>query len=135
MVQISTRKYLTLESRKEFGDQKAGSVGRAYEGVDLRGVGKESREVLAAGETGILEVRSDQMAEEHDWVATTDLASIDADGFVWLVGRADAAINRGNSGGPLFNTSGEVIGINSAIFSPTGGNVGIGFAIPPLPAP
>ena len=35
------------------------------------------------------------MANEHDWVSTTDLASIDADGFVWLSGRADAAINRG----------------------------------------
>lgn len=42
----------------------------------------------------------------------------------------DAPINRGNSGGPLFNTKGEVIGVNSAIFSPNGGNVGIGFAIP-----
>lgn len=44
--------------------------------------------------------------------------------------QTDAAINRGNSGGPLFNTAGEVIGINSAIFSPTGGNIGIGFSIP-----
>ena len=42
----------------------------------------------------------------------------------------DAAINRGNSGGPAFNLEGEVIGINTAIFSPTGGSVGIGFAIP-----
>ncbi len=42
----------------------------------------------------------------------------------------DAPINRGNSGGPLFNTAGEIIGINTAIYSPTGGNVGIGFAIP-----
>ncbi|MGI9310115.1 MAG: Do family serine endopeptidase [bacterium] len=42
----------------------------------------------------------------------------------------DAPINRGNSGGPLFNTRGEVIGVNSAIYSPTGGSVGIGFAIP-----
>ncbi len=44
--------------------------------------------------------------------------------------QTDAAINRGNSGGPLFNTEGQVIGINSAIFSPSGGNIGIGFAVP-----
>jgi serine protease Do len=42
----------------------------------------------------------------------------------------DAAVNRGNSGGPAFNFRGEVIGINTAIFSPSGGNVGIAFAIP-----
>src|SRR5690606_13267148 len=44
--------------------------------------------------------------------------------------QTDAPINRGNSGGPMFNMRGEVIGINTAIFSPTGGSVGIGFAIP-----
>ena len=44
--------------------------------------------------------------------------------------QTDASINRGNSGGPLFNLQGEVVGINTAIFSPTGGSVGIGFAIP-----
>jgi serine protease Do len=42
----------------------------------------------------------------------------------------DAPINAGNSGGPVFNARGEVIGINTAIFSPNGGNIGIGFAIP-----
>ncbi len=42
----------------------------------------------------------------------------------------DAAINRGNSGGPAFNLDGQVVGVNSAIFSPNGGNVGIAFAIP-----
>ena len=42
----------------------------------------------------------------------------------------DASINRGNSGGPTFNLDGEVIGINTAIYSPSGGSVGIGFAIP-----
>ncbi len=44
--------------------------------------------------------------------------------------QTDASINRGNSGGPMFNMDGQVIGINTAIFSPTGGSVGIGFAIP-----
>jgi serine protease Do len=44
--------------------------------------------------------------------------------------QSDASINRGNSGGPMFNLDGEVIGINTAIYSPSGGSVGIGFAIP-----
>jgi serine protease Do len=44
--------------------------------------------------------------------------------------QTDASINRGNSGGPLFDMQGDVIGINNAIYSPTGGSVGIGFAIP-----
>ncbi len=44
--------------------------------------------------------------------------------------QTDAAINRGNSGGPLFNLQGEVVGINTAIYSPTGGSIGIGFSIP-----
>ena len=42
----------------------------------------------------------------------------------------DAAVNRGNSGGPTFNLDGKVVGVNTAIFSPTGGNVGIAFAVP-----
>jgi serine protease Do len=55
-----------------------------------------------------------------------DIQSGPYDNFI----QTDASINRGNSGGPLFNMDGEVIGINSAIYSPSGGSVGIGFSIP-----
>ncbi|HEX3415048.1 MAG TPA: trypsin-like serine protease [Stellaceae bacterium] len=44
--------------------------------------------------------------------------------------QVDAPIDRGNSGGPTFNLHGQVIGINAAIYSPSGGSVGIGFALP-----
>jgi serine protease Do len=64
--------------------------------------------------TGILSARS------------RDINSGPYDNFL----QTDAAINSGNSGGPLFNTAGEVVGVNTAIFSPSGGNVGIGFAVP-----
>ncbi|MBI1261243.1 MAG: Do family serine endopeptidase [Rhizobiales bacterium] len=55
-----------------------------------------------------------------------DIHSGNYDDFI----QTDAAINRGNSGGPLFNTAGDVIGVNSAIISPSGESVGIGFAVP-----
>ena len=55
-----------------------------------------------------------------------DISAGPYDNFI----QTDASINRGNSGGPLFNLDGQVIGINTAIFSPSGGSVGIGFAVP-----
>jgi serine protease Do len=58
--------------------------------------------------------------------ANREIATNSYDNFIQI----DAAVNKGNSGGPAFNLNGEVIGINTAIFSPSGGNVGIAFAIP-----
>jgi serine protease Do len=55
-----------------------------------------------------------------------DIASGPYDDFI----QTDASINRGNSGGPLFDMDGSVVGVNSAIYSPSGGSVGIGFSIP-----
>ncbi|MCB1172749.1 MAG: trypsin-like peptidase domain-containing protein [Leptospiraceae bacterium] len=55
-------------------------------------------------------------------------ANLDASGMKFL--QTDASINQGNSGGPLINIRGEVIGINRMIFSPSGGSIGLGFAIP-----
>ena len=55
-----------------------------------------------------------------------DIGSGPYDNFLQI----DAPVNRGNSGGPTFNAQGEVVGVNTAIFSPSGGNVGIAFAIP-----
>jgi len=55
-----------------------------------------------------------------------DINNGQSDDFI----QTDAAINKGNSGGPMFNSKGEVIGMSTAIFSPSGGNVGIGFATP-----
>jgi len=55
-----------------------------------------------------------------------DISSGPYDNFI----QTDASINRGNSGGPLFNMNGDVVGINTAIISPSGGSIGIGFSIP-----
>ena len=55
--------------------------------------------------------------------------TLEADPYIDFL-QTDAAINRGNSGGPLFNLNGDVIGVNTAIISPSGGSIGIGFAVP-----
>jgi acyl-coenzyme A synthetase/AMP-(fatty) acid ligase len=73
---------------------KRGSVGRAHPGCRLRVVDAEDDRPLGAGDIGLLEVKAAQV-DAHTWVRTTDLARIDAEGFVWIVGRADQAIMRG----------------------------------------
>jgi long-chain acyl-CoA synthetase len=84
----------TLPDYQQYWRAKRGSVGRANPGSALRVV-DERGAVLAAGQVGLLEVKPGQLGPEAPWVRTTDLARIDDDGFVWIVGRADQAIVRG----------------------------------------
>ena len=85
----------TLRDYKQHSQAKPGSVGRANAGVELRVVDRETGAVLGADETGLLEVKTKQHSATRGWVRTTDLARLDADGFLWVTGRADGAINRG----------------------------------------
>lgn len=88
---------------------------------------------------------ADKVSREGDWVVAVGnpfgLGGTVTAGIVSALQRdigsgpydfiqIDAAVNRGNSGGPTFNLAGEVIGVNTAIYSPSGGNVGIAFAVP-----
>lgn len=84
---------MTADLHAAWGRTKHGSVGRPLPGVRLRVVDQETGEECAAGVPGLLHVISPRIGE--DWIATTDLAVIDADGFLYLKGRADGAIMRG----------------------------------------
>jgi acyl-CoA synthetase (AMP-forming)/AMP-acid ligase II len=83
----------TLADYKEFGQEKRGSVGRARKDVSIRVVDREDFSPLDIGAVGLVEVKSDRYGPE--WIRTNDLARIDAEGFIFLEGRADDAINRG----------------------------------------
>lgn len=85
----------TLDDFHTFRLSRRGSVGRLNSGIDGRVVDPETGRELAAGETGILELRSQQIGNGRNWTRTTDLAKLDADRFLWIVGRADNAIIRG----------------------------------------
>jgi acyl-coenzyme A synthetase/AMP-(fatty) acid ligase len=85
----------TIRDHREFSKTKRQSVGRANPGVELRVIDADTQEPLRPGEQGILEVRTKQIGEGKDWVRTTDIAHIDEDGFLYIHGRADNAINRG----------------------------------------
>jgi acyl-CoA synthetase (AMP-forming)/AMP-acid ligase II len=84
-----------LADHQEYWETKRGSAGRAHPGCELRVVAPESGAVLEAGAEGLLEVKAAQLGQGSGWVRTTDLARIDADGFVWILGRADQVIIRG----------------------------------------
>ena len=83
----------SLADHKEFGESKRGSVGRARPDMEVRVTDIESGAELQAGEIGIMNLKSPRAGP--DWVRTTDLASLDKEGFLYLHGRADEAINRG----------------------------------------
>ncbi|MCX2928770.1 AMP-binding protein [Mycobacterium sp. CVI_P3] len=84
----------TLADYREHWESKRGSVGRASLGAQLRVVSEDGVPV-PPGQTGLLEVKPGQLGPGARWVRTTDLARIDADGFLWIIGRADQAIIRG----------------------------------------
>lgn len=120
---------------------------------EARLIGKDDRTDLAlikirrsGGNLPFARLGSSSQLDVGDWVMaignpfglehTVTAGIVSAKGRVIGAGpydnfiQTDASINPGNSGGPLINASGEVVGVNSAIFSQSGGNVGIGFAIP-----
>jgi long-chain acyl-CoA synthetase len=85
----------TLKDKSQWDRRKRGSVGRARSGVELRVVDGETGAALPLGAVGLLEARGSQLPGDGGWQRTTDLAAIDADGFLFIHGRADEAINRG----------------------------------------
>ncbi len=85
----------TLADYREYWKAKRGSVGRANPGAQLRVVDAGSGAVIGPDEPGLLEVKPAQLGPEAEWMRTTDVARIDHDGFLWILGRADQAIIRG----------------------------------------
>ena len=84
----------TLADYQKYWHAKRGSVGRASLGAQLRVV-DDGGAPLGPSEAGLLEVKPGQLGPSADWMRTTDMARIDADGFLWILGRADQAIIRG----------------------------------------
>jgi acyl-CoA synthetase (AMP-forming)/AMP-acid ligase II len=85
----------TLRDHQRHWKHKRGSVGRAQPGCALRIVDEVTGQPLPPDEPGLLEVKPAQLGPDVDWVRTTDLARIDPDGFLYILGRADHAIIRG----------------------------------------
>jgi acyl-coenzyme A synthetase/AMP-(fatty) acid ligase len=86
----------TIEEHRKYMPAKLGSIGRTHGGVKARVVDPETGRELPPGEQGILEILpSKRFGPDAAWNRTTDLASIDADGFIYIAGRADDVIIRG----------------------------------------
>ena len=84
----------TLSDHQKYWQAKRGSVGRANAGAQLRVIDDDGNP-LGPGQPGLLEVKPGQLGPSADWMRTTDVARIDEDGFLWILGRADQAIIRG----------------------------------------
>jgi S1-C subfamily serine protease len=125
-------------------ERRAALVGAAPEhdlAVLRIDAGRDAPPPLSIGESGDLRVGQSVLAIGNpfglDWTLTTGIVSaldreIPARGGGIITGlvQTDAAINPGNSGGPLIDSAGRLIGVNTAIFSPSGSSAGIGFAVP-----
>ena len=85
----------SLEDFRAHYAAKRGSVGRIQAGIQARVVHPESGVPLGTKQEGILELKGQQINSTDSWTRTTDRASLDEDGFLWIHGRADSAINRG----------------------------------------
>jgi acyl-coenzyme A synthetase/AMP-(fatty) acid ligase len=85
----------TLPDFQKYGADRRGSVGRMNPGIDGRVVNAETGDPVPFGEKGLLELRAKHLGDGTNWVRTTDLASMDDQQFLWILGRADNAIIRG----------------------------------------
>jgi acyl-CoA synthetase (AMP-forming)/AMP-acid ligase II len=85
----------TLQDHRKYSRTKRGSVGRTGSGVQIRIVDQSSGEPLEVGQSGILEAKLERIDGGLTWIRTTDLGTIDSDGFLYISGRADDAIIRG----------------------------------------
>lgn len=85
----------TMQDFKEHGKSRRGSVGRMNPGVDGRVVDAETGEPVPFGASGLLELRAKHLGDGTNWMRTNDIARMDEENFLWILGRADNAIIRG----------------------------------------